>query len=123
MNRPQRWRDEFLSVMGREGVSVDVARKFMRVAATMQRLAEAQCNGDYPADNGNPGSKLCAECDALWHPPGLRKDGLCISCHADRKAVAMVAEFLPGWKCELQGDPRGCVLKLKTPQGREIGVP
>lgn len=41
-------RDTFISQAAREGLTVDVARKLLRYATTLQRLSEAQCNGDWP---------------------------------------------------------------------------
>ena len=41
----------------------------------------------------------------------------------DCEIRALQVEYLPGWAIELNGNPRGCVLTLKTPYGREIGVP
>ena len=122
MSRPTRWRDQFYSDMGREGITADTSRLFLRVAATMQRLAEAQCNGDFPAGKGS--WRACKRCQRSWLYEGLRKDGVCIDCHNDDKARALAGQYLPGWTIELRGTPiSGCVMTLFTPQGREIGVP
>ena len=123
MSRPTRRRDQFYADMGREGINAEISRRFLRVAATMQRLAEAQCNGDYPCDNGERPTVLCPECQSGYAKAAIRKDGRCVSCHTNDKARDIVAQWLTRWTCELQGDPRGYVLKLITPKGREIGVP
>lgn len=41
-------RDEFISRATQEGLGLDTCLKLLRYATTLQRLAEAQCNGDYP---------------------------------------------------------------------------
>ncbi len=45
-------RDQFIAEATQAGLHVSQARSLLRYAATLQRLAEAQCNGDWPADNG-----------------------------------------------------------------------
>lgn len=117
---PTKWRDEFMAATARAGLRIDQARQFMRYAATMQRYAEAQCNGDWPADNGERPVKECSRCARLWAPEVLDKAGVCRDCRNDDRVKAALPE---GWTCEMQGDPRGYVLKLLTPEGREIGVP
>lgn len=44
----QQERDQTLIELGRAGFSADHARRLLRQASTLHRLAEAQCNGDYP---------------------------------------------------------------------------
>ncbi len=48
MSRNQRDRDQFIAECTRAGIGVHLARLLLRKAATAQRLAEAQCNGDWP---------------------------------------------------------------------------
>lgn len=43
-----RERDEFISRATAEGLSLETCRKLLRYATTLQRLQEAQCNGDWP---------------------------------------------------------------------------
>jgi len=45
-------RDEFIVKMTKAGLDIEAIRALLRLATTIQRLAVAQCNGDYPADNG-----------------------------------------------------------------------
>ena len=80
------------------------------------------CNGDYPADNGERKTMECPQCGNHWAPEAFKRH-LCPDCRNDQAITAYVGDVLPGWGLELQGDPRGCVIKLKTPEGREIGVP
>ena len=42
----QRDRDEFIALMAQEGVSVNDARKLLRYAATLHRLAELECSSE-----------------------------------------------------------------------------
>ena len=56
----QKERDEFISRATAEGLSLDTCRKLLRYATTLQRLAEAQCNGDWPynGDRDRPSTAL-----------------------------------------------------------------
>lgn len=116
---PTRWRENFIASMAREGVSVGTARAILSVTATLNRLAEAQCNGDWPCDNGERKTAPCPRCTLGYVPSTIKAKG-CPECRAQDRARALVPE---GWSVELSGDPRGHVVTLKTPQGREIGVP
>ena len=42
----QRNRDEFIAIATKEGIPVDVARKLLRYAATLHRLAELECSSE-----------------------------------------------------------------------------
>ncbi len=61
-------RDEFIARATGEGLSLDVVRKLLRYASTLQRLAVAQCNGDYPfnGDRDRPSMtfRTCEHCNA-----------------------------------------------------------
>lgn len=118
--RPREWREEFIAAMARNGQNVEVSRAILRVVATMNRLAEAECNGDWPCDNGERPVVQCQDCQSGYVKSAVRKDGRCVNCHAQDKAKRLVPE---GWSAEFQGDPRGCVMTLVAPQGQRIGVP
>jgi len=108
-------RQEFVALMLRERVPVDVARAVMRHAATIQRLAAAACNGDYPCDNGERTVKPCSRCEAGYVPSALTPAGLCSSCrHADA-ITRLLTPF--NVKPSFQGDPRGACVKLIAPSG------
>ena len=121
----QRWRDEYLVRVSKLGMDLNTALLLLRHAATLQRLAEAQCNGDWPADNGECQTAECLPCGSFWHPSVLKgKDKLCPDCRtvARVKAILALSDVIPIF----QGDPRGCVLKLQFPDQDEnsaIGVP
>ena len=109
-------RDEFISILATEGVPYEVARKVLRNACTIQRLAVASCNGDYPCDNGERKVKFCARCEGGYVPSYLTKAGLCPSCRAEDRITTLLQPFnvKPGF----QGDPRGNCVKLEVPSGR-----
>jgi hypothetical protein len=112
----QKDRDEFIARMAAEGMPLEVSRQLLSKAATLQRLAEAQCNGDWPADNGERPTVQCTECMGGWVPSVLRK-GLCPDCRTSARVKALV-QALPGFGVILSGDPRGAVVKVTVPSGR-----
>lgn len=58
--------------MARCQLSPETARALLRHATTLQRLAEAQCNGDWPADNGERKVKPCPLCEQQWVPSAIQ---------------------------------------------------
>lgn len=63
----QHERDEFLLKVG-PVLGLGTATMLLRHASTLQRLAVAQCNGDYPADNGERKVVPCPLCESQWVP-------------------------------------------------------
>jgi hypothetical protein len=141
MTQTRREREDFLIRMDREGVPLDVARKLLRYGATLQRLAEAQCNGDWPADNGTKERKVvpCTRCEALWVRSSMVADKtqpavngyrplICKDCRTNDLVTVALAPY--GLKPFFGGDPRGAVLsivKADVPReafesGREHGI-
>ena len=125
----QREREQFILAMERAGVGYEVACGLLRDATTLQRLAEAQCNGDWPADNGQRPVEACAECKGLWAPSVLLKGRQCPDCRTEAHVRTLCADItrrlypgrwveeeeLPPVAPEFSGDPRGCVLKIRIP--------
>lgn len=125
----QRQREDFIARLAKHNIPPDDARKLLRYARTLHRLAEAQCNGDWPADNGQRPVEACAECKGLWAPSVLLKGKRCPKCRTTAHVRALCAEItqqlypdrwvegeeLPKLTPEFSGDPRGCVLKLRIP--------
>lgn len=104
-----RERKEFIGRMTGKGFDLDTLRSLLRYASTLQRLAVTQCNGDYPADNGERKVVPCVRCECLWVPSSLNKDRLCKDC----RTADLVRQALPQeWKPVFGGDPRGAVLRL-----------
>lgn len=134
----QRWRDEFIYQATLAGLKVSDARALLSKAATLQRLSEAECNGDYPADGGSDRwqTAVCSRCEGLWSPSAIKSKG-CPECRTEDAVRAILEPYrAKGHGAEIlesqgmiypvpifRGDPRGCVLKIKTAEGREIGVP
>jgi hypothetical protein len=126
-----KWREETLYNLGKVGVPYHVARKLLRYGATLHRLAEAQCNGDYPADNGERKVVACTRCESMWvrssmvrdyTAPKIQRPGddraryiplICRDCRTEEliKKTCEEAGLIP----EINGDPRGAVLTVKTP--------
>ena len=114
-------RDDFIVRMATEGLPIYKTRKLLAYANTLHRLAEAQCNGDWPADNGERETAEC-QCGSYWAPSVLKHTRidkvltpkLCPDC----RTVAHVKALLPqGFVAQFGGDPRGCVFKIKVPSG------
>lgn len=114
---------------------VELARKLLRSATTLHRLAEAQCNGDWPFDNGQRETVPCSRCEAGTAPAALRMvkirydlAGQSGQPHAmpaeltcpDCRMQDQVRKALhgSGWLPFFQGDPRGCVLWLHPDDGQ-----
>lgn len=116
------WRDEFIAATARAGLRLDTARKLLSLTATAHRLAEASCNGDWPADNGARPTIACPECSSNWATGTVTRKG-CPDCRNEARIRALVTAECPGWTVRTAGDPRGCVVTLCAPDGREIGVP
>jgi hypothetical protein len=111
----QREREEFVALMTQEGVPLGVIRGLMRAGTTLHRLAEAACNGDWPADNGERKVEECPKCQGLWVPSTIKSNG-CPDCRAEAVVSALCAPH--GLTPIFNGDPRGAVLKVKVPSGR-----
>lgn len=123
----QRERDEFIAKITAEGVSVDDARRLMRYAATLQRIAELQCSseaadrdrvkcpGDY---KDQPGGCLCRDYGS--HQGGDTHGDIprvnVQEYRVERRVEALCAPY--GIKPVFQGDPRGAVVKLRVPSGK-----
>lgn len=118
-----REREQFLALMLNEfgpdvstNERIDVCRKLSRYAHTHHRLAEAQCNGDWPAENGERVVTPCAKCESQWVPSTLDKHGNCKSCRIEASIAKLCTEY--GFAADFQGDPRGATVTIKVPSGR-----
>jgi hypothetical protein len=108
-------RDETVALLTEEGLDIPALRVILRAAQTLHRLAVAQCNGDWPADNGQRETIECTNCGNYWDASTIAKSGLCQNC----RTRARVLEVLPeGFTPVFGGDPRGCVLKVAVPSGK-----
>jgi hypothetical protein len=138
----QKERDEFIARASQVGIALDTIHLLLRYASTLQRLAVAQCNGDYPADNGKRKVIPCPQCEAgfvassfkrvayMTEGPGGRMyyKRICPDCYAQERVRKILAgsAYIP----EFGGDPRGAVLRLfavgtsrnDIESGRERGI-
>lgn len=118
--------------------AANVARKLMRHASTLQRLAAAQCNGDWPADNGQRKTAACPLCESSWAPSAITGGKLtraafehareatydqpnenlraCPDCRTATAIRLLVREYLPQYQPVFTGDPRGYVVRLAPVQ-------
>lgn len=130
MRQTQKDRTVALLGMGTLGITEHHAKALLRLGATIHRLAEAQCNGDWPADNGVRPTVECQKCGSFWARAALRKtrDNACPDCCAAEDAQKLASIY--GLKAVCGGDPRGSVLTLypagakqgDIDSGRERGV-
>lgn len=123
----QQERDEFIGIMATEGVPLGTARLFLRHASTLHRLAEAQCNGDWPYGNGERKVVACTRCESMAVRSSMRKDLtqpavkgfrplICPDCKLQDRVTEICAPL--NIKPNFGGDPRGCVFSLTMPSGR-----
>ena len=126
MSSYQSDRDEFLSLMGAEGVPASVARKLLTAASTLLKLAELECSSE-AADRDQ------VRCPAKFHP---RRELLCLcqgygsyaqdhgtvprymvqEAKTRRGVEALCAQH--SLKPRFGGDPRGAVLVIEVPSGK-----
>lgn len=90
-------RDEFIARATAEGLPLHTVRTLLRYASTLQRLAVAQCNGDYPynGDRDRPSAyrEPCAMCCGRGHYP---IGTVCPQCNGNRDV----------WKRDTRADER-----------------
>lgn len=143
----QRDREEFISRVAHEGMSLPVAQTLLRIATTIHRLAELSCSSEAADRDRIP----CPASQAI--KPGLGESGdarhpcLCDprdgqhtdiprirwqDYRAEQRAIRAVPA---GWRVLTEGDPRGYTLRVIPPSyadrnaGRDrfnldaIGVP
>ena len=117
-------REQWLMQAVRLGLNDYQARKLARFASTHNRLAEAECNGDYPCDNGERKVVWCDRCGSGYvrsatflakHEPltghtGPASGRICKSCKTEDNIRHFAAMYQVG--VDFQGDPRGWTVKL-----------
>ena len=146
-------RSEFIARASAEGLDLPLILKLLRHATTLQRLAEAQCNGDWPADNGERKVIFCPKCESGFvrssfvRSDSFEVDGKKVKVCPDCRTCELVCNLFgaqehmrifrarakPPYTCDclavsfndcrtcgvikpvFGGDPRGAVLRLRTP--------
>lgn len=133
----QHERDEAMAILKTEGMPLTAIRTLFRLSQTLHRLAVAQCNGDWPADNGERKVVFCPTCQSGFVASSYRHAKgetfkVCPDCYATTRVKALLValnnnrhpghdwhnEGLPAFRPIFAGDPRGCVLKVRVPSGR-----
>lgn len=66
-------RDRCLVALAQAGFSLEQSHALLRLGTTLHRLAEAQCNGDWPFDNGVRETVPCPRCQTQVIEPALHK--------------------------------------------------
>lgn len=110
-------RIDFMLHATRCGLAPHLVRKVTALAMTHNRLAEAECNGDYPCDNGQRAVLFCSRCGAGYVRAAMYRGQnnshaflICKSCRTeDLIRAALVGQPVT---VEFQGDPRGWTVKL-----------
>lgn len=123
-------RGQVISQLGSMGVNYETACKLLRYGATLQRLAEAQCNGDWPADNGEGKCVECDNCQGLWVSSSMFHGHKCEGCHGARAQFDRTAISLLGTttcpKCNGTGKSRMCpdcrTMELATAAAQAAGL-
>lgn len=109
----RRERERTIAELSKAGIDYHVITKLLRYGTTLHRLAEAQCNGDWPCDNGERKVKPCSRCQGLWVPSSLKRKGLCPDCRTEDLIRDTCTQV--GLVPDINGDPRGAVLCVKLP--------
>ena len=124
----QRERDDFIARMSEEGLPIHVTRLLLREATGLNRRAELACSSEAadrdrvpcPASKGT-GPCLCDSADQHAKPlpdgwlPGVPRIAV-----QDWRAQLRANSAIPvGWSIEVQGDPRGYVLRVIPPSYAE----
>lgn len=128
-------REQFLMAASRLGLNDYMARRLCRLASTHNRLAEAECNGDWPCDNGERQVVECSRCGSGYVRSAMFRDHtqpkiqlpgeskphwiplICKSCKTQDNISALCREY--GIGVEFQGDPRGWTVTLKPLAGTQ----
>lgn len=67
-----------------EGLPLDTAERIVRLGSRLHKLAEASCNGDYPADDGRHVVDTCPLCESCWRPESM-----------EVRPVTVLRQYLP----------------------------
>lgn len=137
----QKEREQFIATMTREGLGLEVIRALMRAGTTLHRLAELECSSE-AADRDRVrcpaglraahGKGIKAVSQALRFPCLCRDYGswdgengvhgsipriALQSYRVEQRVVTMLEGS--GIRATFQGDPRGAVIRLHVPSGKD----
>ena len=119
-------REEFIIRVIKEGLGYDAAKRLLREATKINRLAELACSSE-AADRDRvpcPGIKGKSPCLCDWpgwtvHDPGVHSDIPRIRLQDHRAGQRAVAAVPAGWSVLTAGDPRGYTLRVIPPSYAE----
>lgn len=124
----QRDREEFIEIMAKEGVPLDVTRALMRAGASLHRIAELQCSSEAAdrdrvpcPDTGKVTDRCLCKDYGSGEIEGTNGHGDVPRINVREAQIERRVEKLcakHGLKPVFQGDPRGAVLKIQVPSGR-----
>ena len=123
----QRERDAFIALMAREGLDVDQSRALLRAAATLQRIAELECSSEAADCDRVPCPAIASDkyeccCDFGYQEEGKHGDTPRVTAKSKRIEYRIRKMLEPtGVRASFQGDPRGYVVKIHVPSGRDAG--
>ena len=102
----------------RAGLPLSLADPLRRIALTLHRWDEEECNGTIVMDEDNEKAQRAYNLNGPgpigYYSIPNRYDG----------ALKRLAKLLPpGYRYEVQGDPRGWPLTITAPDGGEVSPP
>jgi hypothetical protein len=126
----QRDREEFISIMTKEGVPLDVARKLLSAEATLHRIAELQCSSE-AADrdqikcpgfaSGETRGCPCDDYGSIYRGAGEVTHGKVPRINVQearlQKRILRLANE-HGISLRFNSDPRGPAILVTVPSGR-----
>lgn len=109
---------QYMRECARAGIDDELADKLRRIAITLHRWSEAECNGEIEIDDDNKAYRC-------WDSIKTRRRYLIPNLEAG--AIKRLKKLLPsGATFEYQGDPRGWPLTIYIPwevSFREVSPP
>jgi hypothetical protein len=121
-------RDQFIATVSREGMPLTAASQLLRIATTINRLAELACSSEAADRDRIP----CPASPLDLRGRARRPSGPCIcdghndthediarirlqDWQAEQRAKRIVAALGAGWAVLTSGDPRGYTLRVVPP--------
>lgn len=125
-------RDQFINRMTQEGLPFRITEALLRAATTKHRIAELLCSSeaadrdrvpcpaspiDLKGRPRKPSGPCC--CDYYSDPTDTHKSVPRIAAQDERIDARLKALMPAGWSLDIQGDPRGYVLRVIPPSYAE----
>ena len=115
-------RDGFIAIVSREGLDLDVARKLLAGATTLNRIAELSCSSEQanrdrvrcPGEK-DPARCLCDDYPAGSHAAGKHQTVPRIDVQAANLERRLRSAIPEGWAIQTHGDPRAYKENPHTP--------